>query len=174
MELEIDDETIAAIKRRLAAAKVLQGTKGVRVDLTDDDILTLWHEVPKKLKAFDTAIRSAIKKGEDVTKVSKYVLTWRSNAAKRTGVINLQTACIANYMESIINCRLKLGDKHTPKSRKKIADARTGTTQSPKTRKSISVAMSGLVRTVEDKQNKSIAATARWAKAREQKAKDGA
>ena len=169
--LNIHPETIAAIKRRLAAAKINQARKGVIVDLTDDDILRLWIQVPKKLLVFNKEIKKALRKGGDITKVSKYLLTWKSYAAMQTKVMNLDTACIANYIESKNNCRMKVGDTHTDLAKEKISKYRTGQVHSEETCNSISESLTGLTRTVTDKENKSVAAKARWARYREQNKK---
>ena len=89
----------------------------------------------------------------------------------QTKVMNLDTACIANYIESKNNCKMKAGDKHTDNAKKKMSDAKIGKIFSEETCNNISKALEGLIRTDKDKENKSVSAKARWVKFREQNKK---
>lgn len=126
----------------LAKSEARQTQNGVTFNITFGDFEQLWGRARiKKLEGFmaDASIHARMNSDNPYA----YVLTWKSYAASKGGVMDLQTAQITTRMKSRIDCQMRKGDRHTATTRALISQKTRGVPKSADHRQSISESMKG-------------------------------
>jgi hypothetical protein len=170
------------LKHQHAKAKRYQEKRGVRFDLTLDELLSKitvsrWRKMEAKMAKGEAEFLKFMAGGYG------YVISWKNRKALRGKVMNIDTVAFINRDDSKLNSRFVAGDKHTEKAKKKQGDANRGKVASQETREKIrqsklgkkqseeTVAaraekLKGVPKSEEHKERMREAARKRWAKVR--------
>lgn len=119
-----------------------QAEAGHVVDLPFQDFLNLFEQ--RQLKTLEDAIEAnRIRYLMDAKNKYAFVLTWKSYAARSSGVFNSETATICSRMKSQILSKPKAGDTLRDGHKAAIATTLTGVAKSDEHRANMSIAAKG-------------------------------
>lgn len=136
-------DTLAYLNGWLAKSERYQvAVKHRRFELTLDEFLTLWGA--DRLRKLDAWITTGMH-GNRMHRKNPYgmVLTWRDSAARKSGVMNMQTARVTARVISQRECGITKGETHSPEACARISKSLTGKTKSEQHKRNISIAMQG-------------------------------
>lgn len=128
-------------------AKARQEAKGKRFLISYGDFLNLWgmRRLRKLAEWMDDGslyVRQR-KHTKDNPNPNGYVLTPIDFAASQANELTPENMTITTRGQSLQNCKMKKGDKHSAKSRGKISQSTTGVPKSDSHRQNISESMKG-------------------------------
>lgn len=142
---EISEKLNGYLESWFATSRAYQLGKGRRFELTYPEFLELWGA--KRLRTMQKHMdNGSVYARMNAGNMFGFVLSWKSYAAKQTGILCFETAQVCMRQKSRRDCAMKKGDKHTPAARKKISSAKTGKPHSAEHKKAISESLTGIKR----------------------------
>lgn len=120
-----------------------QSKRGILFALTYEDFLELWGQrrLATMQKHLDDGTIYARMSGNNPF---AFVVTWKSYAAKQSGVMNLETAQVCTRSKSKSDNGMRRGDKHSQEVKDRISASKLGKTHSEDHRKALSAALTGV------------------------------
>ena len=142
---EISSKLDAFLQGWLETSRAYQASKGRVCALTYAEFLELWGA--KRLRVMDKYMADgSIYNRMNAGNGYGFTLTWKSYAAKQTGVLNMETAQVCMRDKSRRDNAMKKGDEHTQEAKDRISAAKRGKTHSAAHRQAISESMKGMKR----------------------------
>lgn len=120
-----------------------QTKRGIAFELTYDDFLALWgaRRLATMQKHMDDgSIYARMSGGNPFA----FVVTWKSYAAKQSGVMNIETAQVCTRSKSKADNGMRKGDKHSQEVKDRISASKQGKTHSESHRQALSKALTGV------------------------------
>lgn len=142
---EISEKLDTYLLSWFATSRAYQLGKGRRFELTYAEFLELWGA--KRLRTMQKHMdNGSVYARMNASNMFGFVLTWKSYAAKQTGILCRETAQVCMRQKSRRDNTMKKGDRHTPEAIEKISAAKRGKTHSAEHKKAISESMKGIKR----------------------------
>lgn len=142
---EISQKLDDYLRSWFATSMAYQISKGRRFELTYAEFLELWGA--RRLRTMQKHMdNGSVYNRMNASNGYGYVVTWKSYAAKQSGVMNAETAQVCTRDKSRRDNAMKKGDTHTPAARKAISDSKLGKSHSADHRAAISASLKGIKR----------------------------
>jgi hypothetical protein len=143
---------------RYKRAEDYQTENGIHFDLTFEEYLSLWS--PYRLLKLEEYLRNNEIDRRMRHPLYGWVLSWISKDARKTGVMNKDTARLLNRDDSEKRFFMQRGERHTEEAKAAIGAAHRGKSISQEHREKISAARKGTKQTEEHKRKRIEAARA--------------